>query len=32
MGLFRTSDTIIGRTMPLTGLVGAPNALPAWVF
>lgn len=32
MGLFKTSDTIIGRTMPLTGLVGAPNALPAWVF
>ena len=32
MGLFRTSDTIIGRTMPLTGLVGAPNAIPAWVF
>ena len=32
MGLFRTSDTIIGRTMPLIGLVGAPNVLPAWVF
>ena len=32
MGLFRTSDSFIGRTMPLTGLVGAPNALPAWVF
>jgi len=32
MGLFRTSDTIIGRTMPLLGLVGAPNVLPAWVF
>ena len=33
MGLFRTSDSIIGRAMPLTAaLVGAPNALPAWVF
>ena len=32
MGLFRISDGVIGRTMPLTGLVGAPNALPAWVF
>ena len=32
MGLFRTSDSFIGRAMPLTGLVGAPNALPAWVF
>jgi len=33
MGLFRTSDGIIGRAMPLTAaLVGAPNALPAWVF
>ena len=33
MGLFRISDSIIGRAMPLTaGLVGAPNALPAWVF
>jgi hypothetical protein len=32
MGLFRTSDSFIGRTMPLTGLVGVPNALPAWVF
>tara|TARA_R100000541_G_C1873498_1_gene81246 strand:+ start:23 stop:601 length:579 start_codon:yes stop_codon:yes gene_type:complete len=33
MGLFRTSDSVIGRAMPLTaGLVGAPNALPAWVF
>ena len=33
MGLFRTQDTIIGKAMPLTaGLVGAPNALPAWVF
>ena len=32
MGLFRISDGIIGRSMPLTGLVGAPNARPAWVF
>ena len=33
MGLFRTSDGVIGRAMPLTAaLVGAPNALPAWVF
>ncbi len=32
MGLFKTSDSIIGRAMPLTGLVGAPNGLPAWVF
>ena len=32
MGLFRTQDSIIGRAMPLTGLVGTPNALPAWVF
>ena len=33
MGLFRTQDSIIGKAMPLTaGLVGAPNALPAWVF
>ena len=33
MGLFRISDSIIGRAMPLTAsLVGAPNALPAWVF
>ena len=33
MGLFKTSDSVIGRAMPLTaGLVGAPNALPAWVF
>tara|TARA_R110000803_G_scaffold59110_2_gene117517 strand:- start:39 stop:614 length:576 start_codon:yes stop_codon:yes gene_type:complete len=32
MGQFPTSDSIIGRAMPLTGLVGAPNPLPAWVF
>ena len=32
MGLFRTSDSFIGRAMPLTGLVGVPNAAPAWVF
>ena len=32
MGLFRISDGVIGRSMPLTGLVGAPNARPAWVF
>ena len=32
MGLFRISDGVIGRSMPLTGLVGVPNALPAWVF
>tara|TARA_R110000850_G_scaffold167404_2_gene292488 strand:+ start:18 stop:587 length:570 start_codon:yes stop_codon:yes gene_type:complete len=33
MGLFRTSDSFIGRAMPLTaGLIGAPNAAPAWVF
>jgi len=32
MGHFPTNETIIGRTMPLIGLVGAPNALPAWVF
>ncbi len=32
MGIFRTTDTFIGRAMPLTGLVGAPNARPAWVF
>ena len=32
MGQFPTNDGIIGRTMPLTGLVGTPNALPAWVF
>ena len=33
MGLFRTSDSIIGKAMPLTAaLIGAPNALPAWVF
>jgi len=33
MGLFRTQDSIIGKAMPLTAsLVGAPNALPAWVF
>ena len=33
MGLFRTTDSYIGRAMPLTAaLVGAPNALPGWVF
>ena len=33
MGIFRTTDTFIGRAMPLTaGLIGAPNAAPAWVF
>ncbi len=32
MGQFPTNDGIIGMAMPLTGLVGAPNALPAWVF
>ena len=31
MGLFRTADTVIGKAMPLTGLVGTPNALPAWI-
>ena len=33
MGLFRTSDTLIGRAMPLTAAnSGTPNSLPAWVF
>ena len=33
MGQFPTNDTIIGRAMPLDPAhVGAPNALPAWVF
>ena len=32
MGQFPTNDGIVGQAMPLTGLVGAPNVLPAWVF
>jgi len=31
MSKFIINDGIVGKAMPLTGLVGAPNPLPAWV-